>query len=175
MAGMMNRHGGRTYLPMFAQQFQQAHGLAELVPETKPDLAELPRLLEQVVLMLPVAQRSLIFVSVPGIVNQVGLRDAHERIMTGLQISTLSDLLWLKPDDLQQAQLRLPEMRRFEHLQSLVKTYLSRTSALTTVWTHALEDLRRTEPRAFDILSILAWLDLQRNRRRKKTNEKKFF
>ena len=79
------------------------------------------------------------------------------RIIDELQVQCLDDLLWLKGEDLVRIGLRVPDVRRFEQLQVLAKDWMSRTSALSTVWSYALEDLRRNKLAAFELLTLLAW------------------
>ena len=78
-------------------------------------------------------------------------------ILHKLQIRRLDDLRWLKPQDLMDVGLRLADVRRFEELQGIVTDLSQRSVSLSTLWTHSLEDLRRTKPEAFDVLTILAW------------------
>ena len=98
----------------------------------------------------------------------------RDRIVDELQVKTLEDLLWLETRDLQAAGLRLPEIRRFGRLQEHVKACMERASALTTVWSHALDDLRRNKPMAFELLTLLAWcVSTKKNEKRKKKRKER--
>ena len=89
--------------------------------------------------------------------SKVGLEEAHDRIVNKLQLRTLDDVLWLEPEDLERAELRVPEIRRFKRLQQLATSWAERSLGLKTVWSQALEDLQRNQPDSFRLLTLLAW------------------